>query len=174
MIYLALKKRFTNYLNTQSLIKQTIMKKAFMPLLGIVLLVSCKSSDSKIDTMADRACDCFGLVTKDMSADTKAMLVKVSTNADPQTALKDDLMALPDDKKMAVANDLMKMAQLQDDKSEVGKCVKKMDEEYKVMNTEKKEAMQRMITQMESKKGCEVSAAIAKIGLNQQIKSGAF
>ena len=150
------------------------MKKAFFPLLCIVLLVSCKSSDDKIEKMADRACDCFGLVTKDMSADTKSLMIKVSSESDPQTAMKNALEVLPDDKKMAVATDLMKLSQLQDATSEVGKCVKKMDEEYKVMKNEKKDAMERMIKQMEAKKGCETSAAIAKIGLAQQVKTGAF
>ncbi len=143
------------------------MKKAFLPLMAIVLLISCKSSDSKIEAMSNRTCDCLGTVTSSMSEDTKTLMVKAASEADPETGIKNALEALPNDKKMAVATDLMKLAQLQDPSSEVGKCMKKADDDYKVMETEKKEVMEKVIKLMESKKGCEISAAIAKMGLKK-------
>lgn len=143
-------------------------------ILGLVLSVmfaACGTADQKVPAIADDFCNCFKKLEGSMSEGAKDLLLKAAESAAPESTLQSSLMALEEDKRMAIAQEMMAFQDAQDPSSELNKCIKSLEDKYKDDKTrDKKKFGEKLLSELKSKKGCEVTYAIMKIGFKQEFK----
>ncbi len=93
-------------------------------------IVSCATADQKIPTIANDFCNCFSSMETSLSKDAKDILVKAANAEDPETTLTNALNELDEEKKNAVAQEMMAFQDAQDPSSELNKCIKKLEKKY--------------------------------------------
>jgi hypothetical protein len=139
---------------------------------ALVFSVSCKSkADEKMPELAGDICNCMSMLDKELSAETRDLIVKASNAADPTAELQKLVMALPDDKKMSIGTEMMKMGELEDKNSPVGQCMKKLEEKYddvKTMDSDK--TVMRKVVKAIEQKNCPLALAIMKLGMREMEK----
>ena len=132
----------------------------------LLLLVSCKSADSKIDKISADFCNCFKGMEAKLSDDSKKLISDASNAADPGKSMKDAMVPLSEEKKMQVAQEMAGFAELEDESSETGRCIKDIEKKYDNAYTlNEKKFLLKLTKELEGKPGCGITASLLKIGL---------
>jgi type IV pilus biogenesis protein CpaD/CtpE len=137
--------------------------------LAVVLLAGCATADQKVPEIAADFCNCFSEIQSKMSAKTKDLILKAANSATPQATLSTELLSLPEEERFEISKELMVMADLGDETSSVGRCMKDVEKKYGDARTfNKKEFAEKVIKELESKQGCDFTAMLMKIGLKEK------
>lgn len=139
----------------------------------LLLLVSCKSADKNADAIAADMCNCFKSLETNLSNDAKNVVKNAANAADPVKSLKDDVMALGEEKGQQVGVEMQSLGDMENESSETGRCIKDVEKKYKnayTMNEEK--TLQKIIKELEGNPGCSFTASLLKLGLKMKGKSG--
>lgn len=142
------------------------MKRFFIPAtLFIFLLSACSNADPK--KMAEELCDCVKSKKK-ISTEAKNIVLKAAKSKDFQSTYQEELLAIEDEtEREEVQTELMNVLQsFQSKKTQ--QCAEAIDKKYKVYKSQEKEMQQKLVNEMENVKGCEVYAAVVKVGMKQQ------
>lgn len=139
----------------------------------MLLLVSCKSADKNTDEIAADMCNCFKGLEANLSNDTKKMVDNAANAADPEKSLKDDVMALGEEKAQQIGQEMESLGDMENENSETGRCIKDVEKKYKnayTLNEEK--TAQKIVKELEGKPGCSFTASLLKLGLKMKGKPG--
>ncbi len=153
--------------------KMIAMRKLVTPVCLILLvgIIACNTAENKVPQMADDFCGCFRTLEDSLSAEAKQLLTKASTASDPDTAMSNAMLGMSDEKKVSLGMEMMSFQSVQDPNSPISKCMKEIEKKYKSeRTTDKKKFGAKLIRELESKKGCEVTTAIMKLGFKQEFK----
>jgi hypothetical protein len=114
--------------------------------------------------MAVGMCECMAMVENKLSADTRQMIMDAANAANPKQAMQAAVMALSDEKKIQMEQELMGMQELDDRTTGVGACIKKLEDKYKDLQTMEtdQQAVNRVAKAMESV-NCPFGMAMMKI-----------
>lgn len=149
------------------------MRKAsfLFPLVLVVFALSCKTADDRVPEIAADFCNCFNKLESDLSKQTVDLITTASYKSDPQAAMESELGKLADDDKMKVATEMMAIGKVQDETSDVGRCIKSVEKKYDNAYTfNEKKFGEKVIKELESKGSCNFTAAIMRLGLKMQEK----
>jgi hypothetical protein len=146
------------------------MMKLFIPATFLFFLLSaCSNADPK--KMAEELCNCVKSKKK-ISAEAKNIVMKAAKSKDFQSTYQEELLAIEDEtEREEVQTELMTMMQVFQSKK-TQQCAEAIDKKYKVYKSQEKEMQQKLVEEMENVKGCEVYAAVVKVGMKQQNKGG--
>ena len=136
-------------------------------------LVSCKSADKKADQIAADMCNCFKGMEAKLSNDTKKIVGNAANATDPEKSLKDDVIALGEEKGQKIGEEMQSLGDMENESSETGRCIKEVEKKYKnayTLNEEK--TAQKIIKELEGKPGCSFTASLLKLGLKMKGKPG--
>lgn len=132
----------------------------------ILALASCKSADNNIGKISSDFCNCFKGMESKLSPDVKKIIGDASNAADPEKSLTDAVEALNEDQKIQVAMEMAGFAELEDEKSETGSCIKAVEKKYDNAYTlNEKEFLRKVTKELEGRPGCSITASLLKIGL---------
>ena len=139
---------------------------SFVAIVIAVSLAACKSADNKVPEIASDMCNCFSATEKNISKSTKDLFVKAANDDDPQKVLQQELIKLDPEDQVVINQELMSLSELQDEKSEIGNCMKNVEKKYGNAYTRDKNKLgDKIVSELESKKGCDFTASIMKMGL---------
>jgi hypothetical protein len=134
-----------------------------------VVLFSCKSADNRAPEIATDFCNCFTEIEQNFSADTKRIVSTAASAADPTKSLQDQVIALADEKKEQVGKEMESLGDMEDENSKIGKCMKDVEKKYKnVVTFNEGKTFNKIIAELEKKKGCDFTAALMKIGMRMK------
>jgi hypothetical protein len=138
---------------------------------ALIGLLSCNSADNKVPQIAADFCNCFASVEKDLSAGTIDVLTKASNADNPEQALQDEIKKLDEETQMKIGTEMMALGEVEDPKSELGRCIKDVEKKYgKAYTLNQKKFGEKIIKELEAKSGCKLTAAIMKLGLKMEDK----
>jgi hypothetical protein len=129
------------------------------------------AADGKMGELAADICNCMSMVEKDMSDETKQLIIDASGEADPTAAMQKAIMALPNDKKMSIGTEMMKMGAMSDKTKGAGLCMKQLEEKYsdiKSMDTDKA-ILLKVVGALENA-NCPFALAVMKLGVKEMEK----
>jgi hypothetical protein len=118
-------------------------------------------------------CNCFKGLEAKLSNETKKIVENAANATDPEKSLKDDVMALGEEKGQQIAEEMVSVGEIKNENSETGRCMKDLEKKYKnayTMNEEK--TMQKIIKELEGNPGCSFTASLLKLGLKMKGKTG--
>jgi outer membrane murein-binding lipoprotein Lpp len=149
------------------------MRKNVFALLSLTLLMlaGCNSADQKIPEMASDFCNCFSGMQKNLSSKTKQIMQTAANSADPTRTIKDEVGKLDDEEKKTVGEEFASFGEIDNPDSKIGRCMADVEKKYgsaKTMNETK--FLQKLIAELESKQGCDFTAALLKLGLKAKEK----
>lgn len=138
-----------------------------LPVVFIAIIVaSCSSADNKVPQIAADFCDCFKKLETEMSVDSKKLFATAAEAADPEKALGEELVKLEEEVQEKVGTELMALGELEDESSELGSCMKKVEKKYGNQFTlDEKKFAGKIIKELESRPGCSFTASLMKLGL---------
>ena len=141
-----------------------IMRKNMLSLLVVcVLLSSCNSADDKVPQFASDICGCFGNIEAKLSSETKTIF---SNAAEKNTRLKDEIDKLSKEDQLKVLSEMTFFDEIGEENSEIGGCIKNVEKKYGYDHTrDKKRLGEKVLQELESRKGCDFTASIWKLGL---------
>jgi hypothetical protein len=142
------------------------MKNTFSLLLLVtVVLFSCKTADNKVPQIAADFCNCFSKLEKDMSAESKKVFTTAAESVDPEKVLEEEITKLDEETQTKVATEFMALGELEDDNSEVGRCIKNVEKKYDNAYTlNQSKFLDKVIKELEQKPGCSFTASLMKLG----------
>jgi len=139
----------------------------------MLLWVSCKSADKKADEIAADMCNCFKSLEANLSNDTKKIVDNAANATDPEKSLKDDVMALGEEKGQQIGQEMSSLGDMENESSETGRCIKDVEKKYKNAYTlDEEKTTQKIIKELEGKSGCSFTASLLKLGLRMKDKKG--
>jgi len=142
------------------------MKKLFIPATFFVLLLSsCSNADPK--KMAEELCDCVKSKKK-ISAEAKKIVMKAAKSDDFQSAYMEGLLAIEDETEREEVQAELTTVMESFSSKKTQQCAEAIDKKYKVYKSQEKEMQQKLVDEMENVKGCEVYAAVVRVGMKQQ------
>lgn len=150
------------------------MKKTlYLALLTVVISsASCSTADQKVPQMAADFCNCFSKMERDLSESTKNIMAKAAEAADPEKSLQNAVLALNEEDQAAIAEEMEGFSEMEDENSEIGKCIKNVEKKYGNAYTFNQEKFaQKIIKELESKQGCDFTASLLKLGLRMEKNS---
>jgi hypothetical protein len=134
-----------------------------------IFLFSCKSADNKAPQIAADFCNCFSDIEQNFGADTKRIISTAAGATDPTKSLQDQILALEDEKKAQVGKEMESLSDMEDENSKIGKCMKEVETKYKnVVTFNEEKTFNKIIAELEKKKGCDFTAALMKIGMKMK------
>jgi hypothetical protein len=143
------------------------MRKVFYLTAGLMIFSACNmAGEEDYKNVAKDLCDCTAKSSSAISPEmSKAIVESSKSGKDIEAVMKakaeaDPMLALKD------AEGLMKYA------SALQKCTKDLEGKYKDLQTldKDKEVQDKMLKAFEEQKGCELTAAMMKLGLQQASK----
>lgn len=135
----------------------------------IISTVSCKTADQQVPEIASDFCNCISPMEKEMSKKTLNIFSTAAAASDPEASLKSQIQALPDEDQMSVSAEIMVLSRLDDEKSDVGRCIKSVEKKYdKAYTFNEKKFIKKVIKELEAKSGCSFTAAIMTLGMKIQ------
>jgi hypothetical protein len=143
------------------------MKKVFYFAAGLVLFSACNfAGEEDYKNVAKDLCDCAAKSSSAISPGMNKAIVDMSkTGGDIEAVMKtraeaDPMMAIKD------AEGLMSYA------TTLQKCTKDLEGKYKNLQTldQDKDVQDKMLKAFEEQKGCELTAAMMKLGLKESAK----
>lgn len=148
------------------------MKNVSLVLAVVALfLVSCKSADKKVPQIAADFCNCFTQMEKDMSPESKSLFTKAAESPDPEKAIEEGITALDEETQLKVGQEFMAFGDLENENSEVGRCMKNVEKKYDNEYTlNQSKFVSKVIKELEKKPGCDFTASLLKMGLKVQDK----
>ena len=139
------------------------MKYGFSFLFISALFLGCNyANEEDFENLAVDMCDCFSDVTSELSPrGTEIFLDAANEGSDYRESFKEYMSEDPD----AAYNDQIVLLKMADKKTT--KCIKNLEKRYKKLYSLKteKEIQKELIQQLDGKKGCELTQAIAKMSL---------
>ncbi|MBN8675753.1 MAG: hypothetical protein J0L56_16590 [Chitinophagales bacterium] len=150
------------------------MKKILYPLLGVAVIsiASCSTADQKVPQMAADFCNCFSKMERDLSESTKNIVARASIAANPELSIQNAVLALDEEEQAAIAGEMESFSQMDDENSEIGRCIKNVEKKYdKAYTFNQEKFAQKVIKELESKKGCDFTASLLKLGLKMEKES---
>jgi hypothetical protein len=134
-----------------------------------LFLFSCKSADNRAPEIATDFCNCFTEIEQNFSAETKRIVSTAATASDPTKSLQDQIVALEDEKKGQVGKEMESLGDMENENSKIGKCMKDVEKKYKnVVTFNEEKTFNKIIAELEKKKGCDFTAALMKIGMRMK------
>ena len=149
------------------------MRKNVCSMLSFILLIlaGCNSADKKIPEMASDFCNCFSSMEMNLNSKTKQIVEAAANSADPSKTMKDEAKKLDEEEKKTVGEEFASFAEIDNPDSKIGRCLADVDKKYgkpNAMNESK--LIRKLITELESKKGCEFTVAVLKLSLKTREK----
>jgi hypothetical protein len=127
--------------------------------------MSCKSADNKVPQMAADICNCFADIEKKMSKETKTIFANA---ADTNSKLQDEISKLTKDEQARVLTEMTFFNEIDDENSTIGECIKNAEKKYGYYRTgNKKKLEEKILRELESKKGCEFTTSVWKLGFKR-------
>lgn len=132
-------------------------------------VISCSTADQKVPQMAADFCNCFSKMERDLSESTKNIVAKASEAADPEKLLQNAVLAMNEEDQVAIASEMESFSEMDDENSEIGKCIKNVEKKYDNAYTFNQDKFaQKVIKELESKQGCGFTASLLKLGLKME------
>lgn len=142
------------------------MKKLFIPAtFFLFILSSCSNADPK--KMAEELCDCVKSKKK-ISTEAKNIVLKAAKSDDFQSSYMEGLLAIEDETEREEVQAELTTIMESFSSKKTQQCAESIDKKYKVYKSQEKEMQQKLIDEMENVKGCEVYAAVVRVGMKQQ------
>ena len=133
---------------------------------ALLLLTACQTADQKVPEISADFCNCFSDIEKNMSNQSKQIMEKAANTADPITTINSEMEKLSVEEQQAIRTEMTPIADMQNKNSLIGKCIADVEKKYGNTKTfDQKKLLQKIVTELESKKNCTVTAALMKIGL---------
>lgn len=140
---------------------RTLIVLSFMSL----IVASCSTADKKVPQIAEDFCNCFSKMEKEMSAESKRIFKTAANASDPEQVLQDELLKLEGETQTQVNEEFMAFGELEDENSEVGRCMKSVEKKYDNSYTfNESKFMDKVIKELENKLGCDFTASLLKVG----------
>ena len=128
-----------------------------------LLIYACKSADSQVPAMSTDMCNCFKTLEDSMAPEVKAIFEEVAKSEDPQSKLMEGMKKLSPEMAKELGQQLSSVG---NSSSPVGVCMKELEKKYDKLYTKDKDAvMEKIVKELSSKDGCNVSAALLSIGI---------
>lgn len=138
----------------------------------VISIISCSTADQKVPQMAADFCNCFSKMEKDLSESTKNIMAKASEAADPEKSIQNAVLAMNEEDQVAIAEEMEGFSEMEDENSEIGKCIKNVEKKYDNAYTFNQDKFaQKVIKELESKQGCDFTASLLKLGLKMEKNS---
>lgn len=133
-----------------------------------LFIYSCKSADSQVPAISTDMCNCFKTIEESMKPEVRAIFEEVAKSDDPQSKLMEGMKTLTPE----LANELgEQLSSVGRNTSPIGKCMKELEKKYDKLYTKDKDGvMQKVVKELSSKDGCNVSAALLSIGIKAKKK----
>ena len=132
-----------------------------------VLVTSCNmASDADYDAMAQDMCDCVNNSSKGISDEMKDAIIKSEKDGTDMQAAVTELMMKDMEKGMEDAQAMMDLGK------DMETCSKDLEKKYdKVYTSESEdEVINKILTTLKAKKGCEFTYALMKMGAKEMQK----
>ena len=145
-------------------------KSSYLALVTVVIsILSCSTADQKVPQMAADFCNCFSKMERNLSESTKNIVAKAAEASDPEKSLQDAVLAMNEEDQVAIADEMESFGEIEDDNSEIGKCIKNVEKKYNNAYTFNQEKFaQKVIKELEAKPGCDFTASLMKLGLKME------
>ena len=144
------------------------MKKFILPLLVLTLaLGSCNmANDDDYKNLSKDLCDCVNTNAKDLSPAMREAIIKSDASGSGIEQVMTEAMAKDPEQGMKDYTAIMTLV------NGMGTCVKDLEKKYKDIYTNDSEAeMQKKLLEVfKQEKGCDLTYAIMKMGLEEQKK----
>ncbi len=138
----------------------------------IISIASCSTADQKVPQMATDFCNCFSTMERELSESTKNIVAKASLAENPELSIQNAVLALNEEEQVTIAGEMESFSQMDDENSEVGKCIKNVEKKYdKAYTFNQDKFAQKVIKELESRQGCSFTASLLKLGLKMEGKS---
>lgn len=138
-----------------------------------LIVASCKSADKNASKIASDYCDCLRKLDKSMSSETKKVISNAANSDDPSKSIQKDVMAMDEEKQLQIGKEMVGVGEMEDENSEVGSCIKRIEKKYGdayTMNEEK--FLKKLVAELEKDPGCGLTASLLKLGLKMKGKPG--
>jgi len=138
-----------------------------------LIVTSCKSADKNAGKIASDYCDCLRKLDKSMSSETKKIISNAANSDDPTKSIQSDVMGMDEEKQLQIGKEMVAVGDMEDEKSEIGSCIKRIEKKYDnayTMNEEK--FLKKLIKELEADPGCGLTASLLKLGLKMKDKPG--
>ncbi len=140
---------------------------------AVFLFAGCQTADQKIPEIATAYCKCLTETEKGIGDKTKDIMRKASNADNPDKVVDSEMEKLSEEDRMSVATEMASLGKLAENGSIVGRCMADVDEKYSKMRTlNQTKFYQKLITELESKQGCTLTAILMKLGMKEKIKEG--
>jgi hypothetical protein len=131
-----------------------------------LLLISCKPSAKKIENAAAEYCTCMKKSLGNLGGDTKRLVKNAAEANDPAQYMQEAMMELDSAKLERVREEFLKLGALEQDDSELGACVRKVDIRYRsAFSLDEEATALKVAAELEKKPGCELMASLIKLGI---------
>lgn len=142
------------------------MRNILIAIVAITFLASCSSADKKVPQIAADFCDCFKKLEAEMSTESRKLFATAAESADPETVLGTELLKLDEETQQKVGEELSALGELENENSEVGSCMKRVEKKYDSQYTlDEKKFAAKIIKELETRPGCSFTASLMKLGL---------
>ena len=136
---------------------------------AVLCIVACSTADNKVPQMATDFCNCFRTMEDSLSSEVKQLLTTASNASDPEKAMDEATEGMSEEKKLSIGMEMMSFQSVEDPNSAVSRCMKDIENKYKHdRTTDKEKFAKKLIAELEKKQGCEVTAAIMKLGYKKE------
>ena len=133
-----------------------------------LLMYACKSADSQVPAMSADMCNCFKTLEDEMQSEVKAIFDEVAKSDDPQSKLMEGMKKLSPEMAKELGQQLSSVGS---SSSPVSVCMKELEKKYDKLYTKDKDAvLEKVVKELSSKEGCNVSAALLSIGIKAKKK----
>lgn len=128
------------------------------------------SADGKVPELASEMCKCFETMNKEISPAAAALYKEVAAAPKPGATLRNGLENMEPSEAAAIAT---AMGQLEDESTEIGKCVKAFDRKYEKETTRDRESLfRKLLEEMRKNASCPIGAALINLSVEQGIPNG--
>jgi hypothetical protein len=134
-------------------------------LTAAAVVAGCLSGESKTADIANDMCGCFNMLKDSLPPEGIKVFEKAAVSEKPQEVFTAEMQKLKPETVLKVNAVLMLTAKAG---SPINDCIKSMDKKYKTGETDQQMMVQKMISEVKDKKGCEIMLVLLRMSQKQQ------